>query len=124
MRNAKEDNRRFGIFSPDFEGGRLSGSLAGSERFGRVNPNAPWKVSGEVAFTTDAGTIGRFGLMGYRNSQVPLFMNQLLGGSQDLTLPRASFTDLSQREVQWVFTAGVEKTLYRSPSGTMVGGRR
>lgn len=41
---------------------------------------------------------------------------------QDLTLPLVSFTDLSQQEVQWVLSAGVEKAFIRFPGIATIGG--
>jgi hypothetical protein len=49
-------------------------------------------------------------------------MNQTIGGGEDLTLPLVSFTDLSQHQVQWVLTAGIEKTFVTFPGFATIGG--
>jgi hypothetical protein len=87
-----------------------------------MNPNAPWKVGGTVTYSSANGTVARIGFLGYANSRVPIFMNETIGGGQDLTLPLASFTDLSQQKVQWVLSVGVEKTFVRFPGMATVGG--
>jgi hypothetical protein len=110
----------FGVISPDFGAGRISSS--GSAIFGPVHPNAPWKVGGGFTHAFDNGTVASVGFVGYRNSRVPIFMNQTIGNSQDLTLPLVSFTDLSQTEMQWMLTATVEKTFIRIPGGVTIGG--
>ena len=47
-------------------------------------------------------------------------MSQTIGGD-DLALPLASFTDLSQRSIQWEVSARVEKTLKRTSGGRTIG---
>src|SRR5262249_11104332 len=100
---------RFRTIPPVFGPGQLSGNVPGGSRFGVVNPNAHWKSGGGFTYSTANGTVLRAGFYGYANSRVPLFMNQTIGGGEDLTLPLVSFTDLSQQQMQWVLTAGIEK---------------
>jgi hypothetical protein len=116
-----EVGKRFGIKSLDFGTRGLSGDIAGDTGFGPVNPNAPWKVGGGITYSPGSGTIARLGVVGSRNYRVPLFMSQTIGSDRDLTLPLVSFTDLSQREVQWEISAGVEKTLIRIHGGVTIG---
>jgi hypothetical protein len=113
---------RFKTIPPVFGPGRLSGDALGVSRFGVVNPNAPRKVGGGVTYSTANGTVLRAGFYGYANSRVPLFMNQTIGGGEDLTLPLVSFTDLSQQQMQWVLTFGIEKPLVTIPSFATIGG--
>jgi hypothetical protein len=100
----------------------LYGDFSGNPRFGPLNPNAPRKAGGTVTYSTSNGTVARVEFFGYANSRVPIFMNETIGAGQDLTLPLASFTDLSEQEVQWVLSAGVEKTFIRFPGIATVGG--
>jgi len=116
-----EFGTRFGTIPPVFGPGRLSSEGPSGSRFGVVNPNAPWKAGGGFSYSAANGTVLRAGFYGYANSRVPLFMNQTIGGGEDLTLPLVSFTDLSQQQVQWVLTAGVEKTFVTFP-GLAIGG--
>jgi hypothetical protein len=116
-----EVGKRFGLTSTDFGTPGFSGLFSGKTGFGTVNPNAPWKVGGGFTYSADNGTIARIGVTGHRNYRTPLFMNQTIGGGQDLTLPLVSFTDLSQRSVQWELVAGVEKTLIRTAGGATIG---
>jgi hypothetical protein len=84
-----------------------------------TNPNAPWKVSGGFSYSSRNGSVTSIGLLGHRNYRMPLFLSQTIGGD-DRTLPLASFTDLSQREIQWALTARVGKTLKRTSSGRTI----
>jgi hypothetical protein len=77
---------------------------------------------GGFTYSTANGTVLRVGFYGYANSRVPLFMNQTIGGGEDLTLPLVSFTDLSQQQMQWVLTAGIEKTFVTIPGIATIGG--
>lgn len=113
---------RFKTIPPVFGPWRLSGDTLGASRFGVVNPNAPWKVGGGVTYSAADGTVLRAGFYGYANSRVPLFMNQTIGGGEDLTLPLVSFTDLSQQQMQWVLTFGIEKPFVTIPSVATIGG--
>jgi hypothetical protein len=119
---AAEVGKRFGTISPDSGVWALYGDFSGNQRFGRVNPNAPWKVGGRLTYSSANGTVARIGFFGYANSRVPIFMNETIGGGQDLTLPLVSFTDLSQQEMQWVLSAGVEQTFIRFPGIATIGG--
>jgi hypothetical protein len=119
---AAEVGKRFGTISPDSGVWALYGDFSGNQRFGRVNPNAPWKVGGRLTYSSANGTVARIGFFGYANSRVPIFMNETIGGGQDLTLPLVSFTDLSQQEMQWVLSAGVEKSFLRFPGIATIGG--
>ncbi len=112
---------RFGNFSPDVGTWGISGDFSGNSRFGRVNPNAPWKTSGGLTYSSKNGTVAKIGFIGYANYRIPPVMTQMIGSGQDLTLPLASFADLSQQEVQWVLTAGGEKTLMRIPGLATIG---
>jgi hypothetical protein len=113
---------RFRTIPPVFGPGQLSGDVPAGSRFGVVNPNAPWKAGGGFTYSTANGTVLRAGFYGYANSRVPLFMNQTIGGGEDLTLPLISFTDLSQQQMQWVLTAGIEKTFVTIPGIATIGG--
>jgi hypothetical protein len=50
---------------------------------------------------------------------MPLFLSQTIGGD-DLTLPLASFSDVSQREIRWELTASVRKTLKQTSGGRTI----
>jgi hypothetical protein len=113
--------KRFGDISPGTGAWQISGDFSGDTRFGRVNPNAPWRASVGLTYSSNNGTVARIGLLGYANYRVPPVITQLIGSNQDLTLPLVSFADLSQQQVQWVLTGTVEKTLMRMPGGETVG---
>lgn len=113
--------KRFWTPSTDFGTRRFLGNVSGHIGFPPVNPNAPWKASGGLSYSLDNGTVARISVVGYRNYKMPLFMSQPIGSDQDLTLPLVSFTDLSQREVHWEISAGVEKTFIRTAGGVTIG---
>jgi hypothetical protein len=115
-----EVGQRFRTTSTDSGTRRFFGNVSGNT-FAPVNPNAPWKVGGGFTYSTDSGTVARINVVGYRNYRMPLFMSQAIGAEHDLTLPLVSFTDLSQREVQWEIVAGVEKTFIRTAGGATIG---
>jgi hypothetical protein len=119
---ARDVGKGFGIIPPDFGAGHVYWDFSGSTTSGPVNPNAPWKVSARFTHAFDNGTIANVGVIGYRNYRIPPFMTQTIGSGQDLTLPLVSFADLSQPEMQWMLTAGIEKTFFHIPGGTTVGG--
>ncbi len=49
--DAAEVRKRFGTISPDPGVRALYGDFSGNPRFGRVNPNAPWKVGGRLTYS-------------------------------------------------------------------------
>jgi hypothetical protein len=116
-----EVRKRFGNISQGLGAGQISGDFSGDTRFGRVNPNAPWKASGGFTYSSNNGTVTRIGFLGYANYRIPPVITQTIGSGQDLTLPLGSFADLSQQQVQWMLTAGVEKTVIRMPGGETIG---
>ena len=91
----------------------FSGELAHDATPQLTNPNAPWKVSGDLSYSSRNGSVASVGLVGHRNYRMPLLLSRTLAGD-DLTLPLSSFADLSQREIQWALTARVGKVLKRT----------
>jgi hypothetical protein len=121
MSGKAEAGQRFWTPSTYFGTRRFLGDVSGNIGSPPVNPNAPWKVGGGFTYSTDNGTIARINVVGYRNYRMPPFMSQAIGSDQDLTRPLVSFTDLSQREVQWQISAAVEKTFIRTAGGATIG---
>ena len=107
-------------FTPvDFGALRFYGEPARDAMAPPTNPNAPWKVSFGFSYSSGDGSVASIGLVGHRNYGLPLYLSQTIGGD-NLTLPLASFTDLSQRDIQWELTVRVGKTLKRTPDGRTI----
>lgn len=84
------------------------------------NANAPWALRAGVSYV-GPGTQATFGVVGYRNYKLPLFMSQPLGASQDLTPPVSSFVDMADARTRWLLSAAVRKTIMRMSEGQTIG---
>jgi hypothetical protein len=73
-----ELGKRFGNISPGLGAWQMFGDFSGDTRFGRVNPNAPWRASVGLTYSSNNGTVARIGLLGYANYRVPPVITQLI----------------------------------------------
>jgi hypothetical protein len=115
----KPDTKPLWWSQVDFGARRFSGEAPRDAIAPPTNPNAPWKVSGGFSYASRDGSVASIGLLGHRNDRMPVYLFQPLGGD-DLTLPLASFSDLSRREIQWELTASIRKTLKRTSGGPTI----
>jgi hypothetical protein len=84
-----------------------------------VNGNAPWLWSARWSGGS-ADTRVSFGVVGQRNTWLPLFMTQPIGGEPLPEVP-SSLTPMGDTRTQWQLTLGAEQTLLRRGTGPSLG---
>lgn len=82
---------------------------------GIVNGNAPWRMSGALAWQGDTSALG-VRLTGQRGARLPLFMTPSVSSQH---VAAASEALLSDSRTQWQVTFSGEQTLLKSGGGTM-----
>ncbi len=84
-----------------------------------VNGNAPWMWSATWVGGTDSTRVS-VGLVGQRNTRLPLFMTQPLGGTPQAEA-LSSLTPMGDSRTRWQVTLGAEQTLWERATGPDVG---
>ena len=84
-----------------------------------VNGNAPWLWSARWSGGS-ADTQVSFGVVGQRNTRLPLFMTQPIGGTPQAEAP-SSLTPMGDTRTQWQLILGAEQTLWRRATGSTLG---
>ena len=80
-----------------------------------VNGNAPWLWSARWSGGS-ADSRASFGLVGQRNTRLPLFMTQPIGGTPQAEAI-SSLTPMGDTRTQWQLNLGAEQTLWRGTTG-------
>ena len=84
-----------------------------------VDGNAPWLWSARWSGGS-ADTRVSFGVVGQRNTWLPLFMTQPIGGEPLPEVP-SSLTPMGDTRTQWQLILGAEQTLWDRATGPSLG---
>ena len=62
-----------------------------------------------------------FGIVGYRNYKLPLFMSQTINANPNFTTAASSLVDMSDNQTRWQLSVRAQKTIKRMSRGPTLG---